>query len=455
MLVGCRGHCYDLKVITSLHLENVGPAPQLDLELAPRLNLLTGDNGLGKSFLLDVSWYVLTHWWPAEINPDLSSGLPAQPFRRNVSTTIQASFAKIPGTKSASKTKFQFDYRGWGSHGHINRSQTLVIYVQVDGSFAVWDRIRNQLLPDGDPQLPRAFVFSTKQLWHGLAAPKDPTRLWCRGLIADWATWQTSRDQTHFRALRAVLAALAPGQGETLEPGELTRLNVAEAIDFPTLRTSYGQEVPLPYLSSGIRRIVDLAYLLVWAWKEHQIACKVFGSQPVSKIVLLIDEIEAHLHPTWQRSILPAILAAMKTLTADGDHPGVDVQLLAVTHSPLVMASAEPLFDPAMDAWHDFDLVDLDGNRRVEITRRDWAKQGDASSWLTSKAFDLPSSRSREAEAAINEAGALIKKSDEKDPGSLKEEAQLVHQQLLQTLAETDPYLFRWRYIAKSKGWVE
>ena len=29
----------------------------MQLELAPRINLITGDNGLGKSFLLDVAWW--------------------------------------------------------------------------------------------------------------------------------------------------------------------------------------------------------------------------------------------------------------------------------------------------------------------------------------------------------------------------------------------------------------
>lgn len=33
-----------------LHLKNVGPAPEMKMALAPRLNLITGDNGLGKSF---------------------------------------------------------------------------------------------------------------------------------------------------------------------------------------------------------------------------------------------------------------------------------------------------------------------------------------------------------------------------------------------------------------------
>ena len=47
-------------MIEYLHLENVGPAPELTMELGPRLNLITGDNGLGKSFLLDVAWWALT-----------------------------------------------------------------------------------------------------------------------------------------------------------------------------------------------------------------------------------------------------------------------------------------------------------------------------------------------------------------------------------------------------------
>ncbi len=53
-------------MLHSLHLTNVGPAPSMELDLAPRLNLLTGDNGLGKSFLLDVAWWAMTRRWPRD-----------------------------------------------------------------------------------------------------------------------------------------------------------------------------------------------------------------------------------------------------------------------------------------------------------------------------------------------------------------------------------------------------
>jgi hypothetical protein len=43
-----------------LKLEGVGPAPVMELELSERLNVLTGDNGLGKSFILEIAWWALT-----------------------------------------------------------------------------------------------------------------------------------------------------------------------------------------------------------------------------------------------------------------------------------------------------------------------------------------------------------------------------------------------------------
>jgi hypothetical protein len=56
---------------------------------------------------------------------------------------------------------------------------------------------------------------------------------------------------------------------------------------------------------------------------------------------------------------------------------------------------------------------------------------------------------------AIAGAAALIKKSDEQDPALFWEEAQHVHRRILSAMPATDPYLFRWRYIAESKGWLE
>ena len=48
---------------------------------------------------------------------------------------------------------------------------------------------------------------------------------------------------------------------------------------------------------------------------------------PNKPAILLIDEIENHLHPTWQRRVIPALLEHF---------PGL--QIFATTHSPFVVA---------------------------------------------------------------------------------------------------------------------
>lgn len=66
-------------MLTQLNLKNVGPSDEMNLELGKRLNLLTGDNGLEKSFLLDIAWWAMTCKWPAEVNSKLTAGKKAQP----------------------------------------------------------------------------------------------------------------------------------------------------------------------------------------------------------------------------------------------------------------------------------------------------------------------------------------------------------------------------------------
>ena len=192
------------------------------------------------------------------------------------------------------------------------------------------------------------------------------------------------------------------------------------------------------HCSSGIRRILSMAYLMVWAWSEHKDSEKLYGKDSADRIIFLIDEIEAHLHPSWQRKIIPALFGAASQLSKD-----VGTQIILSTHSPLVMASIEPLFMQQTDAWFDIDL----NGRDVQLASREFIKYGSSDSWLRGQAFDLQSTRSIEAEKVINEANLLMQKSD-----LSKKEVKDMTEKLTSILSQEDSYMSRWIYVCTAKG---
>jgi hypothetical protein len=406
-------------MLESLHLKNVGPAAEMQLLLAPRLNLITGDNGLGKSFLLDVAWWALTRTWARNmVIPDAPPAVPV----------IEYSYTKVTPGSYSYRSSFDREAGQWSVKNSRPAIPGLVLYAQVDGGFSVWDPARNSWKADA-PERPSAYLFAPHEVWNSNA--------YCEGLIRDWGSWQRENGDA-FTILKRVLEVLSPSPDEKLEPGELRKLTVDDPLRYPTLRMPYGKDVAVIHASAGMRRILALAYLLVWAWQEHLAAAQVRGDSPAREIVFLVDEIDAHLHPQWQRRIVPAILRVMDALT--GKH-GSRVQLVAVTHSPLVLASVEPHFDPGKDAWFDLDLEGHD----VVLRARDFVRHGEIGNWLTSEAFDLEEARSLEAERAIREALALAQRPSPSRPEILR-----VDKLLRASLGDIDRFWVRWTAFRKA-----
>ncbi len=50
-------------MLKSIELHNLGPSQHMKVDFMPRLNLLTGDNGLGKTFIPDIAWWALARKW--------------------------------------------------------------------------------------------------------------------------------------------------------------------------------------------------------------------------------------------------------------------------------------------------------------------------------------------------------------------------------------------------------
>jgi len=424
-------------MIRHLTLEDVGPTRKLEFDFAPRMNVLTGDNGLGKTFVLDVLWWVLTTTWAGEkafpwrplgygggegsgagfgdgtgygggegsgagfgdgsgYGGGEGSGAGFEDGSRDlrIKPTIVARLAPQVSVHGAWKWQSQ-EWVWTRSYKAKQNPRSLVVYARIDGSYAVWDAyyVKGGIEASADA----AIILRNHEVWDGKEV-SDPEvqggkRTVIAGLIADWVNWQQRAKSPEFEALRRVLHALS-SPDEPLLLGEPTRVHLRDRRDIPTLVTPYGI-VPVTHASAGVRRVLSLAYLLVWAFAEHTKAAKQSRQKPTQDVVLLIDEPELHLHPAWQRVFLPAVLRAIGMIA-----PNAAVQMFTATHSPMVLASLESVFDEELD---DLFVLSRDG-RAVRANELPFGKEGDVSNWLASEVFGRVGGRSREAQMAIDAA---------------------------------------------------
>lgn len=430
-------------MLQRLSLRQVGPTDALSFDFDERLNVITGDNGLGKSFVLDVAWWALTRTWAGAPalgrrtagRRRLPSGKYAHVLRapkiewhlRGKRRDVSAEATVAPGDALTEWTRSQ------GRPPLVG----LVLYARIDGGFSLWDPARNYWW-DRKQSRPPAFHFTREEVWFGKPLD-DPGRI-CEGLIRDWRDWEATRSPS-FDLLRELLTILSPVPSERMEPGGPARvLDDNDGRRIPMLKLPYG-EVPLIHASAGMRRVLALAYLLVWSWEKHRETCEARGIEPERRMVFLIDEVEAHLHPRWQRVIVPALLAAVAAVRDD-----IDVQVLLTTHAPLVLASLEPHFREDVDQLFNFRLDE----GRVVVERPDFEKEGDASAWLTSGVFGLAEARSPEAEAVLEEAEAFLS-----GEGGTAAAARKLQGRLAEHVPPTDTFWAMWRFGLRRKGLAE
>ncbi|WP_437625439.1 AAA family ATPase [Sorangium sp. So ce1151] len=129
--------------------------------------------------------------------------------------------------------------------------------------------------------------------------------------------------------------------------------------------------------------------------------------------VVLIDELELHLHPGWQRRIVPAL-----------ERTFPNCQFLVTTHSPAVLGHVE----------HDAVVILKAEGTGVRVARPDTSKGMDVNRILEDL-LDVPA-RPEEFQAKLDE---LHRRIDEGDTVG----ARALHAELSATLSSTDPALVK------------
>lgn len=159
------------------------------------------------------------------------------------------------------------------------------------------------------------------------------------------------------------------------------------------LDTFSGKDIPFSSLSLGyqttIRLIIDLAWRLSERYPE---SAKPFAEPAI----VLIDEIDLHLHPIWQRKFIDQIVESLNGFS--------NSQFIVTTHSPLIVQSAAARQDASIVVCRrEADHVVID--QSVEAVKN-WR----ADQILTSDLFGLETARPKKIEELLKEKEDILSK---------------------------------------------
>ncbi|TLD71338.1 ATP-binding protein [Phragmitibacter flavus] len=131
------------------------------------------------------------------------------------------------------------------------------------------------------------------------------------------------------------------------------------------------QDVPFPALSDGYKAYVG--------WVTDMLYHVCMGCPSGKKLVanrgiVMVDEIDLHLHPAWQRTVVPMMATALP-----------NIQFIFTTHSPIVTGTLEP---------KNIFIVEEQSPGACTIKQYEESVHGHtAEQVLLSSYFDLPSTR--------------------------------------------------------------
>ena len=395
---------------TSLEIENVrcyGDRQTLELTddsgRPARWTLVLGENGVGKTTLLQcLAWMQLV---PGGYHPELLweddeflEGL----LRKGPSLELTLEAKLSLGTVLSSTARSSEDAAEQG------KLIGLGVQISFDANRHLSDRIpKNEMDPNAEFPDPLfvAYGANRQRGMQNLDNPDledaiAPRRLSKLTELYDLeellvmldhnskAKGEKSREHKQLNRLKEVLVRILPGDNFKAADIEIFPPDVLGSGE-PSgvhLRTFSGL-VPLSALSLGYQTTLALAVDLAWRLLKNHPESPDPLTEPA---VVLIDEIDLHLHPLWQLTVVDDLSALF-----------LNTQFIATSHSPLMVQVAETA-NLVLLRQRETDVEIVNDPEVVRSWRVDQI--------LTSELFGVPRARNKETERLFTRRAELIDK---------------------------------------------
>lgn len=357
------------------------PEPRL-----PNVNLLLGDNGSGKSTVLRM--IALAAFGPAVEDAGLrdaglirrANGHPQDARARLGTTFTLHAQDRAPGTQIESEVVVrrrgeldQYDFTGpVGGWEDVYESQNDAFFVVGYGATRRVER-------------PESFDMGTRTKARFLRAQRVASLFEESFSLIPLTYWLPDLKKTNRGRYTQVVHLL----NRLLGPGHYRFSQEMERGDY--LFERGGLHIPFQSLSDGYRAYVgwvaDLLYHVCYGCPSGNKLVETSG-------IVLVDEIDLHLHPKWQLRVIPTVARALPRM-----------QFVFTSHSPLVAGSLE---------WMNIlTLKTRAGMNRTRVNRLAESIHGlDADQILLSDFFGLRSTR---AEAKRTQLDRLTDRAREGD----------------------------------------
>ncbi|MCH8151221.1 MAG: AAA family ATPase [Planctomycetes bacterium] len=311
--------------MSTLHFTGIGPFDEVDFKFDPHINVFVGPNNCGKSTVLfalaDLCVFPFTV--PRKLLHDQAAAFSASFLQKGRKRVLEGAFPIIYSEASGNWPREKFTQ--WDK----NRKQLGYTNFVPALRWSTDYRSKGPIPPRKDDRRHGPFVIDEDGDVVPASQPQEEdTR---SSLVRDEQIVQEiveldyrayRQDKPSMRGLLNEIAALASEITEGF-PIEFSGIAEDKRGLYPEFDTPDGK-MPLDVLSQGTQSLIQwLARLLIGYAKQYDFPARLRDKPGI----LIIDEIDAHLHPSWQRRILPAVTTHFPSL-----------QIFCSTHSPLMLA---------------------------------------------------------------------------------------------------------------------
>ena len=327
--------------IETLRFTDAGPFEEIGFDFDPHVNVFTGPNTTGKSTALWVLGELLVYPFtmPSRMLRSDHASWAIEYRSSNKSETIEGSFPVQSSAMLGAYAELGYTCFIPAQRQSSNfRSSGPTVSENIESLAEQEIAALSQSIPEFFRELDRPTFLQ----WYRASRLSDvPELAKRRSLMLTGASITTDKaviqkivdlDYEKHRVNRPeighVIDQIVSIASEVTEgfPISLARVDKDEAGLFPTIKTPCG-ELPLDRLSQGTQSVIHCIARFLLGYAEYYDFPKTLENEPA---ILIIDEIDAHLHPSWQRQIIPTLTKRFQNL-----------QIFCSTHSPLMLAGLE------------------------------------------------------------------------------------------------------------------